>query len=93
MIDALEAVGGDSSVLAHHAVAAGDEQRILHYAPAAAADAARSGSHREAVALYETALRFVGGDAAMRAACSRRCRPSCISRTASTTPSRPASRR
>jgi DNA-binding CsgD family transcriptional regulator/tetratricopeptide (TPR) repeat protein len=67
MIEALEAVGGDSSVLAHHAVAAGDARRILQYAPAAAGDAARSGSHREAIALYETALRFVGGDAALRA--------------------------
>jgi DNA-binding CsgD family transcriptional regulator/tetratricopeptide (TPR) repeat protein len=62
MIDALEAVGGDPSVLAHHAAAAGDVPRILRYAPAAAAEAARSGAHREAVAFYETALRHAGRD-------------------------------
>ena len=57
MIDALEAIGGDPSVLAHHAAAAGDVARILRYAPAAAAESSRSGAHREAVAFYETALR------------------------------------
>jgi DNA-binding CsgD family transcriptional regulator/tetratricopeptide (TPR) repeat protein len=68
MIDALEAVGGDPSVLAHHSAAAGDAARVLRYAPAAAAEASRSGAHREAVAFYETALRHVGDDAATRAA-------------------------
>jgi DNA-binding CsgD family transcriptional regulator/tetratricopeptide (TPR) repeat protein len=71
MIDALEAVGGDASVLAHHAAAAGDVARVLRYAPAAATEASRSGAHREAVAFYETALRHVGSataaDAATRA--------------------------
>ena len=67
MIDALEAVGGDPSVLAHHAAAAGDVPRVLRYAPAAAAEASRSGAHREAVAFSETALRHVGDDAATRA--------------------------
>jgi DNA-binding CsgD family transcriptional regulator len=67
MIDALEAVGGDPSVLAHHAVAAGDVPRVLRYAPAAAAEASRSGAHREAVAFYETALHHVGEDSATRA--------------------------
>jgi DNA-binding CsgD family transcriptional regulator/tetratricopeptide (TPR) repeat protein len=67
MIDALEAVGGDPSVFAHHAAAAGDVARILRYAPAAAAEASRSGAHREAVAFYETALRHVGNDNATRA--------------------------
>ena len=62
MIEALEAVGGDASVLAHHAAAAADVPRILRYAPAAASDAARSGAHREAVAFYELALRHVGQD-------------------------------
>ncbi|HYP46003.1 MAG TPA: AAA family ATPase [Propionibacteriaceae bacterium] len=56
MIDALERIDGDPSVLAHHAAAAGDIARILQYAPVAAADAARSGAHREAVSLYEAAL-------------------------------------
>ncbi len=68
MIEALEAVGGDPSVLAHHAAAAGDVPRVLRYAPAAAAEASRSGAHREAVAFYEAALRHVGDDAATRAA-------------------------
>jgi DNA-binding CsgD family transcriptional regulator len=60
MIEALEAVGGDASVLAHHATAAGDVPRILRYAPVAAADAARAGAHREAVAFFELALSHVG---------------------------------
>ncbi|HWM06821.1 MAG TPA: AAA family ATPase [Actinophytocola sp.] len=67
MIDALEAVGGDPSVLAHHAAAAGDVPRVLRYAPAAAAEASRSGAHREAIAFYETALRHAGDDTATRA--------------------------
>ena len=62
MIEALEAAGGDASVLAHHATAAADVPRILRYAPAAASDAARSGAHREAVAFYELALRHLGQD-------------------------------
>ncbi len=62
MIEALEAVGGDASVLAHHAAAAADVPRIVRYAPAAASDAARSGAHREAVAFYELALRHLGQD-------------------------------
>ena len=68
MIIALEQVGGDASALAHHAVAADDVPRILRYAPAAAAEAARSGAHREAVAGYEIALRHVGDDDQARAA-------------------------
>jgi DNA-binding CsgD family transcriptional regulator len=62
MIEALEAAGGDASVLAHHATAAADVPRILRYAAAAAADAARSGAHREAVSFYELALRHLGDD-------------------------------
>lgn len=61
MIAALEALDGDPSVLAHHAAAAGDSGRILTYAPRAAALAARSGAHREAVALYEAVLRHADG--------------------------------
>jgi DNA-binding CsgD family transcriptional regulator len=69
MIEALETVGGDASVLAHHARAAADGVRILTYAPAAAAEAARSGAHREAVSFYQLALRYTGeDDAAGRAA-------------------------
>jgi DNA-binding CsgD family transcriptional regulator len=62
MIEALEAVGGDASVLAHHAAAAADVPRILRYTPAAAYEAARSGAHREAVAFYELALGHTGRD-------------------------------
>jgi DNA-binding CsgD family transcriptional regulator/tetratricopeptide (TPR) repeat protein len=67
MIDALEAVGSEPSVLAHHAAAAVDVPRILQYAPVAAAQASRSGAHREAVAFYEYALHHVGSDTATRA--------------------------
>jgi DNA-binding CsgD family transcriptional regulator len=66
MIEALEGIGGDASVLAHHAAAAADVPRILRYAPVAAAEAARSGAHREAVAFYELALRHID-DVAARA--------------------------
>ena len=62
MIEALEAVGGDASVLVHHATAAADVPRILRNATIAAAEAARSGAHREAVAFYELALRHIGPD-------------------------------
>jgi tetratricopeptide (TPR) repeat protein len=69
LIEALEVTGADASVLAHHANAAGDTARILRYAPAAAAEAARSGAHREAVAFYELALgHLVQDDDATRAA-------------------------
>jgi DNA-binding CsgD family transcriptional regulator len=67
MIEALESIGGDAAVLAHHAVAAGDVARIRRYAPAAAGEAARSGAHREAVAFYELALAQPGLDTADRA--------------------------
>ena len=62
MITALEQVGGDASLLAHHATAAGDVQRILRYTAEAAAEAARSGAHREAVAFYDIALRHAADD-------------------------------
>jgi hypothetical protein len=55
MVKALEAAGGDASVLAHHAAAASDVPRILRYTAAAAAEAARSGAHRKPVAFYELA--------------------------------------
>ncbi len=62
MIEVLEGIGGEASVLTHHAAAAGDVERILRHAPVAAADAARSGAHREALACYELALSQVAGD-------------------------------
>ena len=67
MIRALETLGADLSVLAHHAAAAADGPRVLQYAPAAAAQASRSGAHREAVKFYETALGHVAEDPALRA--------------------------
>ena len=66
MIQALEMVGGGPSVLAHHAVAAGDVPRVLRYAPLAGRRAAAD--HREAVSFYETALTQVGDDQALHAA-------------------------
>jgi DNA-binding CsgD family transcriptional regulator len=58
---ALEARGGgspDSARLADHAEAAGDQARVLRWAPEAAERAARGGSHREAAAQFARALRF-----------------------------------
>ena len=51
----------DDARLAYHAEAAGDGPAVLRYAPAAAREAARLGSHREAAAQFERALRFAGG--------------------------------
>ncbi len=48
----------DLARLAHHAEHAGDAEAVLRYAPAAAAEAARLGAHREAAAQYARALRF-----------------------------------
>jgi DNA-binding CsgD family transcriptional regulator len=47
--------------LAHHAEAAGDAGAVRRFAPAAAAQAASVGAHREAVAQYQRALRFADG--------------------------------
>ncbi len=58
LIVALEQIGGDASVLAHHCAAAGDDGRVLVYAPRAARQAARTGAHREALSFYRIALRF-----------------------------------
>jgi DNA-binding CsgD family transcriptional regulator/tetratricopeptide (TPR) repeat protein len=49
----------DPSSLVHHAVGAGDRQAIVAWAPVAALQAARVGSHRDASALYERALEHV----------------------------------
>jgi DNA-binding CsgD family transcriptional regulator len=48
----------DPARVAHHAVAAGDVDAVLRFAPVAAARAAALGAHREAVAQYAQALRF-----------------------------------
>jgi hypothetical protein len=52
----------DLARLAHHADAAGDEDALLRFAPAAAARASTLGAHREAAWLYGRAL---GGAAAV----------------------------
>jgi DNA-binding CsgD family transcriptional regulator len=58
MLTALEGVSGtDPAVLTHHAVGAGDRDRVLAYAPAAARAAARSGAHTQAASFYRLALR------------------------------------
>lgn len=46
----------DLARLAHHADAAGDEDALLRFAPAAAARASKLGAHREAALLYGRAL-------------------------------------
>jgi DNA-binding CsgD family transcriptional regulator/tetratricopeptide (TPR) repeat protein len=48
----------DEARLAYHAEAAGEPDLVRRYAPVAARRAAHLGSHREAVAQYERALRF-----------------------------------
>jgi DNA-binding CsgD family transcriptional regulator/tetratricopeptide (TPR) repeat protein len=64
---ALQALSGrahaDLARLAHHAEAAGDDEAVLRFAPAAGARAASLGAHREAAAQYERALRHAGGAA------------------------------
>ena len=56
----VEPPGGvvDAARVTHHAVAAGDGDAVLRFAPVAAARAASLGAHREAAALYAQALRF-----------------------------------
>jgi DNA-binding CsgD family transcriptional regulator len=51
----------DLARLAHHAEAAGDQDAVLRFAPAAAARASMLGAHREAAAQYARALRFGDG--------------------------------
>jgi DNA-binding CsgD family transcriptional regulator len=55
---ALVAREADFARLAHHANGAADVEAVLRWAPLAAARAASSGAHREAVAHYAAALRF-----------------------------------
>jgi DNA-binding CsgD family transcriptional regulator/tetratricopeptide (TPR) repeat protein len=59
---ALSALSGERELarLAHHADAAGDRAAVLRYAPAAAAQAASTGAHREAAEQYARALRYAG---------------------------------
>ncbi|MEV0898578.1 AAA family ATPase [Actinoplanes sp. NPDC049802] len=52
----LDRGGADLSRLVHHAAEAGADDLIVRYAPAAAAEAASAGSHREAAAHYRLVL-------------------------------------
>lgn len=47
------------SCLIHHAVAAGDVSTVLKYAPLAAREATRAGSHRQALVYFEALLPYV----------------------------------
>ena len=59
ILAALGSLGcGDDARMAFHAEAAGDRPAVLHHAPRAARQAAELGSHREAAAQFERALRF-----------------------------------
>jgi DNA-binding CsgD family transcriptional regulator len=51
----------DLGELARHAVAAGDAEAVLEFAPRAGAQAARLGAHRAALAYYRSALRYADG--------------------------------
>jgi DNA-binding CsgD family transcriptional regulator/tetratricopeptide (TPR) repeat protein len=55
---ALRVADADPARLAHHAEAAGDVDAVLEFAPAAAARAAATGAHREAIAQYARTMRF-----------------------------------
>lgn len=55
----LEAGNPQLSCLIHHAVAAGDVATVLSYAPQAAREATRAGSHRQALVFYEALLPYV----------------------------------
>lgn len=59
VLKATPATQQDLARLAHHAEAAGEAEATLEYAPAAARQAAVTGAHREATALYALALRHV----------------------------------
>jgi DNA-binding CsgD family transcriptional regulator/tetratricopeptide (TPR) repeat protein len=62
LLDVLEAQdGADLARLAHHADAAGDAERVLRYAPAAAREASARGAHREAARQLERAVGYAGG--------------------------------
>jgi hypothetical protein len=58
VLGALSAAPADLARLARHAEGAGDATAVLHYAPAAGAQARDAGAHRQAAARYARALRF-----------------------------------
>src|SRR6185369_8062926 len=61
-LSALEQAGvGDPARLAYHAEGAADRDAVLRHASAAGHRALAAGSHREAIAQFERAIRFAGG--------------------------------
>ena len=48
----------DIARVVHHAGGAGDGERVMRFAPAAAREAAEAGAHRQAAAHYQAALRY-----------------------------------
>lgn len=57
VLDALEQSGhADPAILTHHALGAGDAERVMRYAPEAGRRAAAAGAHTQATAFYEAAL-------------------------------------
>ena len=50
----------DLAAIVHHAVRAGDVEAVCRYAPQAAREAAAAGSHRQALAHFESVLQFAG---------------------------------
>jgi DNA-binding CsgD family transcriptional regulator/tetratricopeptide (TPR) repeat protein len=57
MLAVLQRSQHDPARIVHHAIGAGDLDALVEHAPAAARRAADAGSHREAIVLYEQALR------------------------------------
>ena len=57
MLDALESgASEDAAVLVHHALGAGDPERVLRYATEAGTTAARTGAHAQAAEFFALAL-------------------------------------
>ena len=56
LAELLESGVADPSTLVHHAIAAGDLDAVIAWAPRAARDAAASGAHRQSAAHFRTAL-------------------------------------
>ncbi len=56
-----EAGSRELARIVHHADGAGDGQRVLHFASAAAREAMAVGAHRQAAAQYATAMRYADG--------------------------------
>ncbi len=59
VLEALVDLAADAADIVHHAVAAGDDERLAVYGPAAAREAAAAGSNREAFAQFQRALEVV----------------------------------